>query len=760
MAAVDERRKRPAFFAPERWLAWLPWLGILAWTAGGVLLWYLCKSYFGLSLSAQVFVGCGWLFVLALVAHNAVRNMFGPVFMYEVIRLGRRRLTFIMRLLYVLGIMALLSIMYLAWLDSVGYFDRYSSERVPYERLNSFATDFFYTFLAVQFGVLAFLTPAYVAGTVADEKERKTLEFLLATDLKNREIIFGKLAARVTNLLMFVLAGLPVVAFMQLFGGIDPDQLLAGIAATVITVIGLSAVSVYFSTTLRKPRDAIAMTYLFVAVYIVVSFVLGWYLIYLQFLIARTGSTPIVVGDTEICDTLDIVNAVKLATDWICAGNLAYVLTSTFNPMTGAGLTTDSIGTALFRYAAFWGLVTVALVGYSVARLRTIALSQGPGGSAPKKARVSRRVAMTRPGIGNDPMFWKEVFVDGGVRGGCMGWAVSIIISALIFVIPIIILWNTLIDPPNYVYYGNQSYTQRWDDFARGMNLWCRIATGVLGFLTMLAAAVRGAGSVSGERDRDTWISLISTPLTAWEMLRGKWLGCVLGLRRAYGVLIVVWALSLLVGAVDPPMMLATVICTIVYISAFAWIGIYCSITARTTLIATVRALMISMFMAGGFWIFLGLCCAMPLSMMYRGQDSYWLQDVEQVILGWTPPFVMGWMPLMNYERQDMGPFGEDSYRGSIVGIGPFSPVLGVLGWIGIGAFFAMLSWNAFQKLSNRAPDKLGARLPRPRQQPEPRPQRKPRELPIAKPKRVAPKPHDGDEPIILPDDDRDPKLS
>src|SRR5256885_4697410 len=101
------------------------------------------------------------------------------------------------------------------------------------------AEKFFLAFAVTQFLVVVALTPAYVAGSIADEKERKTLEFLLATDLRNREIIFGKLAARVTVLLMFVLAGLPVVAFLQLFGGIDPDILLAGVAATVVTVLGL-----------------------------------------------------------------------------------------------------------------------------------------------------------------------------------------------------------------------------------------------------------------------------------------------------------------------------------------------------------------------------------------------------------------------------------------------------------------------------------------------------------------------------------------
>ena len=95
--------------------------------------------------------------------------------------------------------------------------------------------------MVVQFILVCVLTPAAVAGAIADEKERRTLEFLLATDLRDREILFGKLAARVGSLLLFLLAGLPVLGLMQFFGGIDPDLVLAGFAATFATVLTLAA---------------------------------------------------------------------------------------------------------------------------------------------------------------------------------------------------------------------------------------------------------------------------------------------------------------------------------------------------------------------------------------------------------------------------------------------------------------------------------------------------------------------------------------
>ncbi len=725
-----------------RLAAWLPGVLLALWAAGAVGVWYAGQRL-QWSPGTLVLVGCAWVLVLAAVARDAVRGMFGPVFTYEITRLGRRRLTFILRLLYVLGMMGLLALMYLTWLDDVGYFRRGGLDRVPSERLSSFANKFFYAFVSVQYLVVGFLTPAYVAGTVADEKERKTLEFLLATDLRNREIIFGKVAARVTNLLMFVLAGLPVVAFLQLFGGIDPDQLIAATAATVVTVLGLSALSVAFSVALKRPRDAIALTYLAAAVYFVGSFALAMYVLYLQFTLTRTGATPYQFLGFEI-DPVAVLNTVREGTDWLAAGNAPYVIISSSVPSRSGGvLTAAALGTALFRYAMFWGAVTALFLGYSVWRLRAVALNQAYG--APKQARGGRmgRAAKVRPGVGDDPMFWKEVFVEGGVRGGCAGWLLSLAIAGLVFMFPVIFVYNIFIDPPTYG--GVWTTARKWTEFTELMNGWVRGVTGVLGFLVMLSAAVRGAAVVSGERDRDTWVSLMATPLTAWEMLRAKWLGCVLGQRRAYLVLFLVWGLALAVGAVDPPMILVAVLYLAVFVSAFAWIGIYCSITARTTLIATVRALMASLFVAGGFWVAILFCCVMPLNIVADRSQLDALESVGYLLLGCTPPFVLGWLPLMEYGRHDLGVFSWEERHS----LGPLNPVFGFFVWFGANWVLGLLSWQAFKRVTNRARDVLADRLPRPRR---PLPDGKP--LPgrpaVTRPARRPPADEGpGEEPII-----------
>jgi ABC-type transport system involved in multi-copper enzyme maturation permease subunit len=755
----------PAPPPPAPW--WLPWLGLAGWVGGGVGLWFLAKTA-GWNTGSVVLAGCVWVAVLALAAAatGELGRLFGPVFWYEMTRLGRKKSTFYLRWLYVVAVMGLLGFMYLVWLEDYARTSHGGSSGPPTgsmvrgafclfltcvvalagvfavgrkrprvmiggllavgllvvgggvilvvdsgsggslvqsNEMSKFANSFFGTFMVLQYLVVSFLTPAYVAGCITDEKERKTLEFLLATDLRSREIVFGKLAARVTKLLMYVLAGLPVVAFLQLFGGIDPNILLAGVAVTLITVLALAALSVYFSTTLKRARDAIALTYLAAFVYIVGTGFLAGYMLYLEISVGMSGGSWVVDIFGYLVDLYPMVQFFRPITDWLAAGNVPYAL---FKLMVGTGLGSggfsyDSLTDEFAKFALFWLVVGGLLFLYAVARLRPIALghnlvakSAAEGGG--KKGR--KRVPSNRPVCGDDPMFWKEVFVDGGMKGGAAGWVLGALIIGLVFMIPLIIAHQTLWEPS---WSGN--FSGHWRDFVHGINVWCRGATGVLGGLLLLGAAVRGSGCVSGERDKDTWISLVGTPLGAWEMLRGKWLGCILGLRRGYFVLLLVWAFSLLVGAAPLGLILLDLIHLAVYVSAFAWIGILFSIRATTTLRATIRSLLVALFVVGGFWVVFMLCCIAPLELMLSSRSTPDMKAVFQLLAGLTPPLVMGWLPLdPTDDRGDLGLFDPDDD-----GIGLLAPVFGFGLWCLANLGLGYACWHSFRQVTNRIRDHL-----------------------------------------------------
>src|SRR5690242_982464 len=105
----------------------------------------------------------------------------GPIFAVEW-RLNARRPRFVwLRALYgAILLVALGNVLASEWADSTG--------ALPAPRLAAVAAQFFWAFSLVQLLAVLLLTPALTAGSIAEEKERRTLEALLTTDLSAAEI--------------------------------------------------------------------------------------------------------------------------------------------------------------------------------------------------------------------------------------------------------------------------------------------------------------------------------------------------------------------------------------------------------------------------------------------------------------------------------------------------------------------------------------------------------------------------------------------
>ena len=139
----------------------------------------------------------------------------GPVLRYELITTARRGRYYLVRVVYGTALLFLL------W----AHFQRWEFEHpdgATPEKVHQFAETTFIAFAQTQFTALLFLLPALVAGVIADEHQRKTLHYLLASRLSSGEIVLGKLGARLLHVGAFVALGLPVVSLLALYGGLDP----------------------------------------------------------------------------------------------------------------------------------------------------------------------------------------------------------------------------------------------------------------------------------------------------------------------------------------------------------------------------------------------------------------------------------------------------------------------------------------------------------------------------------------------------------
>ena len=104
--------------------------------------------------------------------------------------------------------------------------------------------------------MFAIITPNWAAAAIAGEKERRTLPFLLATPLRDWQIVVAKLAAQIAQTGMIVLAGVPVLCALQFFGGVELVAILWGYAVLAVTVVSLASLAILCSVYARTVRAA------------------------------------------------------------------------------------------------------------------------------------------------------------------------------------------------------------------------------------------------------------------------------------------------------------------------------------------------------------------------------------------------------------------------------------------------------------------------------------------------------------------------
>ena len=179
--------------------------------------------------------------------------LLGPIFSLELVTSSRRARYFWVRVAYALVLLFALGITYQSAM---------LSRSMPgIQGIANIARDFFISFAMIQLGAVLVLTPAMVAGTIAQERERRTLEYLLTSQLSSSDIILGKLGARLLHVVFVLLAGIPVLAAAMLLGGIPPLALVVTSAATLLTLVAVGALSIAVSVWRPRTRDAIVSAY-------------------------------------------------------------------------------------------------------------------------------------------------------------------------------------------------------------------------------------------------------------------------------------------------------------------------------------------------------------------------------------------------------------------------------------------------------------------------------------------------------------------
>ena len=110
--------------------------------------------------------------------------------------------------------------------------------------------------------LVCFIAPAFTAGQVSLEREKQTLDLLVSTPLRPASIVLGKLGAALAFVVLMIVAALPIVAIVLMYGGVTVADLARQQLVLLSTALVLGAIGLFYSALLKRTQAATVLTYI------------------------------------------------------------------------------------------------------------------------------------------------------------------------------------------------------------------------------------------------------------------------------------------------------------------------------------------------------------------------------------------------------------------------------------------------------------------------------------------------------------------
>ena len=245
----------------------------------------------------------------------------------------------------------------------------------------------------------------------------------------------------------------------------------------------------------------------------------------------------------------------------------------------------------------------------AVLRLRPVYRRQ-MGGERRRVARaltvnvMPKRWRRPRQPCGDQAMYWKELWMRR--TPGASKWVTYLGILFGLGLLAYSLSEVTYEAVQEFLTYGYSSdgRTARRDDFQTGL----RISSAFIYTIWGLSLAIASSLTITAEREEDTWISLLGTPLEARDILYPKMLGCLWRTRFLPTLMIGGWLFGVLLGAVHPLGFLTSVLEVAIFTWFIVALGVAVSLRMKTSLRAMLFTLGVLFFTNFGY-----LMCLVPI---------------------------------------------------------------------------------------------------------------------------------------------------
>lgn len=541
----------------------------------------------------------------------------GPLFYYELVLLTRRGRSTFVRVLYAVVLLVVLARLYAVYVPLPEAQRRALAMRSssdpqiqvsPRDNLARFAEQFVIHLLVVQNLAVFFLVPIYVAPLIPEERERRTLDLLFTTHLTDSEIVLGKLFARLVFLGGILLGGLPILALVQLWGGVDMPILWCNFALTAVNLIAVGCLCSAISAAAPSMTQAVLAAYAVVAPGLTCVTCMRW-----------EGFSPLLIWPS-----------LEAADPYAAMGQS--LLNMSLAGFAGGGLCLLLAVTTLRDREGQHSRPGLATELKFVEKIDSRRGEKGQAGNGPRVETVLVRLH-TPPPVGEDPLLWKEMHLGGPP------WTRSplLLFPLLVFAGPVLAIclaWAT------YLFLGRgEAPHMQVKEVVQMFAGMCRLVTFVLLGLASVAAALRAAASVARERQNHSLDSLLVLPWPRGDMLRAKWLAA---LWRGHGWIYIAVGGTLADAALTglaPLSVLLRLTLPAVHLVFLASLGLAISVSSRSVLQAYLRA---------GFCLAALVMGPLLFDLLVTGTPGHsWLHVL-------SPPEL--WHAI-TFGRQDQGPY-------------------------------------------------------------------------------------------------------
>jgi ABC-type Na+ efflux pump permease subunit len=191
----------------------------------------------------------------------------GPIFMRELVTVPRRTGHHASRAALI-GLLTILGIT--TWQATIGF-----SRDATLGEAATFGLLLFQIFAFLQLVLTLFFAALSAAGAISQEKDRRTFVLLLLTDMRDYEIVLGKMLGALLPILIQLMVTVPVLSLLLLLGGIDPEQVFQAVLVLFASAVAAGSLGGLVALWRERTFQALALSVLFLVLYICLTQVVG-----------------------------------------------------------------------------------------------------------------------------------------------------------------------------------------------------------------------------------------------------------------------------------------------------------------------------------------------------------------------------------------------------------------------------------------------------------------------------------------------------